>query len=120
MALLIEQKAHGHIYARADFTWRDHPDGLALHCVGRRGAVVHVVRDGTRPEMWRIRHLDGQLSDMANLSWVKDGAIALAMRLLDPRKKAEQTSAISSPVSETRAAGIYPHPDVQALQEALS
>src|SRR5262245_28012367 len=76
----------GHIYSRKDFTWDECPDGWALHAIGHRSAIVHVVPDGVWPGMWRIRHPDGRLSDMANLTWVKDGAIAMAMRLLDPRR----------------------------------
>jgi hypothetical protein len=35
-------------YDRGDFTWRRHQNGSwALHVEGRRGAVLHVVRDET-------------------------------------------------------------------------
>jgi hypothetical protein len=33
--------------------------------------------------MWRIRHPDGQLSDMANLIRAKDAATSVAMRALN-------------------------------------
>jgi hypothetical protein len=88
---MTEQAAPtGHIYSRKDFTWGECLDGWALHAIGHRSAIVHVVPDGVWPGMWRIRHPDGRLSDMANLTWVKDGAIAMAMRLLDPRRRTEQ------------------------------
>jgi hypothetical protein len=70
-------------YKRSDFTLREHPDGWALNCVGRRGAVLHVVHDATYPEMWRIRHPGGQLSDMVNLTRAKDAAMSVAMRALN-------------------------------------
>jgi hypothetical protein len=105
----------GHIYGRKDFTWHEHPDGWALHAVGHQSAIVHIVPDGTWPGMWRIRHPDGQLSDMANLTRARDGAIAVAMRLLDPRKRGEQRAPAASPIRVPGRAGIYPHPDAPAL-----
>ena len=64
-------------------TWRRLLDAWALHCVGWRGALLWVVRDATYPGMWRIRYPDGTLSDMANLSWAREGAIAVALRTLN-------------------------------------
>src|SRR5262249_39425275 len=67
--VMSEQPATtGHIYSRKDFTWREHPDGWALHAIGHESAIVHVVSDATYPGMWRIRHSGGQLSDMASLT----------------------------------------------------
>jgi hypothetical protein len=97
----IEQTASGHIFGWKDFTWREHPDGLALHATGHRRAIVHIVPDGNWRGMWRIRHPDDRLSDMANLAWAKDGAIAVGMRLLDPRSKAEQGGRGAALVRET-------------------
>jgi hypothetical protein len=42
--------------------------------------LLHVAPDGVYPGMWRVRHLDGRLTDMANLTWVKDAAVAMARR----------------------------------------
>ena len=83
-------------YDRGDFIWRRHQDGTwALHVEGRRGAVLHVVQDETYPQMWRIRHLDGRLSDMVNVSRAKDAAISVALGILNrPR-------AIALPGAET-------------------
>ncbi len=88
---MAEQLAStAHIYSRKDFAWRKGPDGWDLHAIGHRSAIVHVVPDGVWPGMWRICYRDGRLSDMANLSWARDGAVAVAMRLVDPRRQAEQ------------------------------
>jgi hypothetical protein len=35
--------------------------------------------------MWRVRHRDGTLSDMANISWAKDGAAA-TVRILNTQE----------------------------------
>jgi hypothetical protein len=119
---MAEQPAPtGHIYGRKDFSWHEQWDGWALHAIGHRSAIVHVVSDRGWPGMWRIRHPDGRLSDMANLSWAKDGAIAVAMRWLDPRKvsrrktaglsprrKAEQWRPVASPMRQIQEAATYP------------
>jgi hypothetical protein len=76
------EKRQSH-YDRDDFTLREEPDGWAPHCVGRRSAVLHVLPDATYPVMWRIRHPDGQLSDMANLIRAKDAAMSVASRALN-------------------------------------
>jgi hypothetical protein len=55
-----------------------------------------------------VGHPDGRLSDMANLTWAKDGAVAVAMRWLDPRKvsrrKAEQSQLVASPMRQIEEA----------------
>jgi hypothetical protein len=33
--------------------------------------------------MWRIVRPDGSFSDMANLTWARDGAVAMALRTLN-------------------------------------
>jgi hypothetical protein len=82
------EKRQSH-YDRADFSLREHPDGWALHCVSRRNAVLLVVPDATYPVMWRIRHPDGQLSDMANLIRAKDAAMSVASRALNRTRQEE-------------------------------
>jgi hypothetical protein len=47
--------------------------------------------------MWRVRHLDGRISDMANLTWAKDGAAALALDRLN-RKQAQETAVGAPPM----------------------
>jgi hypothetical protein len=35
-------------YKRSDLTWREHPDGWALHCVGRRSACTSFLMPSIR------------------------------------------------------------------------
>jgi hypothetical protein len=54
---------------------------------GRR-KVLRVVPDERYPGlMWRVERPDGSLSDMANLTWAKDAAIAIACSILNRRTK---------------------------------
>jgi hypothetical protein len=73
------------MYGRPELTWRKSEEGWSLHCEGRRGAILHIVRDAVYPGMWRVKRPDVSLSDMANLSWARDGAIAIALGILNHR-----------------------------------
>lgn len=42
--------------------------------------MVEIVPDAKYPTMWRIRHPDGRLSDMANLTRIKDAAALICER----------------------------------------
>jgi hypothetical protein len=70
------------VYGRHLLTWCETPEGWALHCMGRRTALLHVIPDAVHP-MWRVRLPDGRLTDMANLSWARDGAVAIALGALN-------------------------------------
>ena len=89
--------AERYSYDRGDFTWRRLPDGSwALHVEGRRGAVLHVVRDDTYPQMWRVRDRDGRLSDFVNLTRAKDAAASIAIGILNrPRATASSSAEIA-------------------------
>jgi hypothetical protein len=88
-------------YDRGDFTWRRHQDGSwALHVEGRRGAVLHVVRDQTYPQMCRIRHLDGRLFDMVNLSRAKDAAISAALGILN---RSRESTPVTPPMRQNES-----------------
>ena len=52
----------------------------SLHYGSAKHPVAEVVPDKAYPGMWRIRHPDGSLSDMANLTRAKDAAMAIAER----------------------------------------
>jgi hypothetical protein len=70
-------------YATSDLSWTKCPDGWASHCEGRSGPILHVIPDETYPKMWRIKRSNGSLSDMANLTWARDGALTVALRILN-------------------------------------
>lgn len=53
--------------------------------LGRR-KLGRVFPDSKYPGMWRSRRADGQLSDMANLSWAKAAVLAAAERDIAPPK----------------------------------
>jgi hypothetical protein len=78
----------GHIYSTQDLTWNKCQEGWALHCVGRKEPVLHVIPDEKYPSlMWRIRRRpEGTLSDMVNLTRARDGAISVALGVLNGRR----------------------------------
>ncbi len=65
-----------------------------------RRKVGRVFRDSQDPGMWRSRRADGRLSDVANLTWAKDAALAAAQRDNGPSK---------SPVKRTLFRTKSPH-----------
>jgi hypothetical protein len=66
---------------RGALTWR----GYALYLGARTAPLLCVVPDGDYPNMWRVKHPDGRLSDMANLSRAKDAGMALAQGELNQK-----------------------------------
>jgi hypothetical protein len=48
--------------------------------IGRRDTGITVCPDARHPNMWRIRHRDGRLSDIVNLARAKDAALDWALR----------------------------------------
>ena len=62
-----------------ELTWK-FSDGIhTLHRGGAKGPVISVVADKIHPTMWRIKHRDGRLSDMVDLSRARDAAVAFAV-----------------------------------------
>jgi hypothetical protein len=59
------------------------PEGWALHCYGRHGAVLHVVPHTTYFDLWRVRLPDGALTNMANLTRARDAAASIALAMLN-------------------------------------
>ena len=53
--------------------------------LGRR-KLGRVFPDSQYPGMWRSYRADGQLSDMANLSWAKYAVLVAAERDIEPSK----------------------------------
>jgi hypothetical protein len=51
---------------------------VALTLLVRHRPVLRVEPDVVNPQMWRVRHPDGGLSDITNLARAKDAALDLA------------------------------------------
>ena len=57
-----------------------------------RRKLGRVFPDDRYPGMWRSRRADGQLSDMANLSWAKHAVLAAAERdIVTPKSPVKRT-----------------------------
>jgi hypothetical protein len=74
-----------------DLTWRNH----TLYLFNRGKPLATVEPDIQHAEMWRIRMPDGWISDMANLSRAKDGAILCALSVLNRRQTARNLSPVA-------------------------
>jgi hypothetical protein len=66
--------------------------------------------------MWRIRFLDGRLSDMVNLTRAKDAAIACALRSLN--SVAQETPSEAAYVRKKHTKVVKPQPTANRLHEA--
>jgi hypothetical protein len=67
-------RRRGHVYSHEDLKW----DGLRLRLKSGR-LLATVEPDSEWPGMHRVRLPNGDLTDMANLSWAKDAAKSLAL-----------------------------------------
>jgi hypothetical protein len=73
------------MYGWRDVVW----DGDVLRLGGPKGRkLLRIVPDQKYPEMWRVERPDGSLTDMANRTWAKEAAIAIALAFLNARKVA--------------------------------
>jgi hypothetical protein len=71
-----------------DLTWRKTASGHALYLFNRGKPLATVEPDTQHAGMWRIHMPDGWISDIANLSRAKDGAILSALSVLNHRQTA--------------------------------
>ena len=78
--------------------WRAIENGFALHRWQTKTPLLHVVPDTVHPGMWRIRSLDGRLTDMANLPRARDAAVAIALETLNAGKRGRQSPLETAPV----------------------
>ena len=67
-----------------------------------RRKLGRVFPDDRYPGMWRSRRADGQLSDMANLSWAKHAVLAVAERAFSPPKTQQNSTLFESKSSPVR------------------
>ena len=72
-------------YDRQDLSWHRSRDGYALYVVGISEVILHVVPDGSCEDMWRVRYLDGRVTDIQNLDRAKDAAASIALAMLNAR-----------------------------------
>ena len=83
---------------RDRLAWRVAAGGLSLHYGQRQRVLLRVVADVNWPRMFRIHFADGEISDLANLSRIKDAASVVALRELN--SEAEATALGSPPVRQ--------------------
>jgi hypothetical protein len=101
--VMSENGGIGHIFSRLDLNWQK--DGEAWAVRYRSRVLLQVAPDLTHSGMWRIRHPDGRLSDLVNLSRAKDAATSLAVGILN----ADKRRSVSSPMGVTDpAAALVP------------
>jgi hypothetical protein len=72
--------------SRANLIW----DGDQLYRAGSRRPLLTLIRDEKYPCMWRVRMPDGRLSDIANRTWAKEAAAAIALSILKARETARE------------------------------
>jgi hypothetical protein len=72
------------MYGWRDVTW----DGDILRLGPKGRKLLRIVQDQKYPEMWRVERPDGSLTDMANRTWAKDAATAIALAFLNAREAA--------------------------------
>jgi hypothetical protein len=72
------------MYGSRDIIW----DGDILRLGPKGRKLLRIVSDQKYPEMWRVERPDGSLTDMANRTWAKDAATAIALAFLNAREAA--------------------------------
>jgi hypothetical protein len=108
------------VYARNRLNWRPSADGsLGLHVDRRATALLHVVKDQTYPAMWRILFPDGSLSDLGNITRVKDAAMHYATMSLNGKLGTKETASegvcVSPPGAEVTTLADSPANDSMPL-----
>jgi hypothetical protein len=89
----------------------------ALHYGQARTPLVRVVSDAIHPGMWRMVWPDGRLSDLANLSRIKDAAAVICERGPPPRNRRRLHWKIERSESPSGARGraSAPHPNLSPV-----
>ena len=82
------------IYGRERLRW----DDLTLRLDGKGRALVQIVPDGRYPDMWRVKHPAGCLSEMANRTRARDAAMSHALMLLNSQNKRQETDTEAPPI----------------------
>jgi hypothetical protein len=91
-------------------SWRFEGGKHVLYRQGSKTPVLSVVADQIYPGMWRILDRDGNLSDLGNITRIKDAAVAIAMADYDNQVRRRVERRAGSPYSDSRAAGLPSQP----------
>jgi hypothetical protein len=83
---------------RCDLNWRKRNGSLSLHLGRQVSSLLRVVPDTKWPAMWRIEFPDGKLSDLGNLTRIKDAAAGIAVAMLDQQKEVQEQPQDGSPM----------------------
>ena len=81
-------------YRRRNVKWI----GNAVHHHSGGSPVLAIVPDGTWPGMWRVALPDGSLTDIVNLSRVRDAAIDWAVSWLNRSRNVPARPAVRPPI----------------------
>jgi len=82
-------------------TWRKTASGYALYVWGRGKALATVEPDVKHAGMWRIHMPDGWVSDKANPTRAKEGAVRSVLFILNRK----ETASGAAPMRETGKGG---------------
>jgi hypothetical protein len=92
---------------RSRFNWQPDGNAYALHYGRRVVPVLHVVPDQGHARMYRIAFPGGALSDLGNLSRIRDAALDHAIRMVTTKH----------PVQRRVEAGFVHPPDLAAIPQ---
>jgi hypothetical protein len=87
------------IYGRERLRW----DDSTLRLDGKGRALVQIVPDGRYPDMWRVKHPAGCLSEMANRTRARDAAISHALMILNSHNSRQETDTEAPPVRSNQS-----------------
>ena len=101
------------MYGHQDLHWKDSRLYLGSCATGNS-----ITPDAKYPSMWRVRHPDGSLSDIVNLTRARDGARCLALAVLNTRETRVAASPIAQNAQGTPPAPTLGDPDQPAFEVA--
>jgi hypothetical protein len=87
---------HRPIIRRDQLRWRSENGCICLYHQSDVKPLVVIEPDPKYPGLFRIRYPNGDLSDVVNLSRVKDGAMTFALRSLNRAQSATGSSKVLS------------------------
>ena len=91
------------IYGRERLRW----DDSTLRLDGKGRALVQIVPDGRYPDMWRVKHPAGCLSEMANRTRARDAAISHALMILNTTTAAKKRTQRRLPFARTNQTPVW-------------